>query len=261
MRKMTLLFSLVCAFFISATAMAQTLPDALQNKVVKSVSATPISSLDELKENEWYFMVNEHGGTSYAYDNGYNLYRGLNGSTIAVNDLVANCGNGLFRITDRKTATIGTFNSVGFHMQWGTGNYTVWPGNSTDPVVHNQPMTTTTETDKVENENKGWVYAVPLTYNNATWFQLVRNTNILFSNGVADLNRGRNIMISGRNGCDRNVVDYSLNTSTLVSSSQTASDYFWKIYKVELVDRAEITVQIKNGDRSEEHTSELQSPR
>ncbi|MBQ8277716.1 MAG: hypothetical protein IJY00_04650 [Bacteroidaceae bacterium] len=248
MRKMTLLFSLVCAFFISATAMAQTFVAELQDKVVKSVSATPISSLDELTEGEWYFMVNEHGGTSYAYDNGYNLYRGLNGSTIAVNDLVANCGNGLFRITDRKTATIGTFNSVGFHMQWGTGNYTVWPGNSTDPVVHNQPMTTTTETDKVENENKGWVYAVPLTYNNATWFQLVRNTNTLFSNGVADLNRGRNIMISGRNGCDRNVVDYSLNTSTLVSSSQTASDYFWKIYKVELVDLAKITVQIKNNN-------------
>ena len=131
---MTLLFSLVCAFFISATAMAQTLVTELQNRIVKSVSATPISSLDELEEGKWYFMVNEAtskenatGLSSYAYDDGSGLARGANGSTISANMLTADCGNGLFRITDKKTAKVGETDVIGFHMQWGTGNYTVWP--------------------------------------------------------------------------------------------------------------------------------------
>jgi len=250
---MTLLFSLVCAFLFSATAMAQTLVTELQNKGVKSVSATPVSSLDELQEGEWYFMVNEAtswsnatGLSSYAYDDGSGLARGANGSTISVNMLTADCGNGLFRITDRKTAIVGDKNVIGFHMQWGTGNYTVWPlsGNN---EVHGGKMWAVSDLSE-QADHRTWVYAAPVQYNNLTWFQLMRNTNTQFSGSWTQLGEnGRNVMISGHLGSG-NVTDYSYPETVVVSESSTASALFWKIYKVELMDLTKITVQIKNGN-------------
>ena len=250
---MNILYSLVCAFLFCTAATAQSLLPELQNKAIKSVSATPVSSLDDLQEGEWYFMVNEAtnwnnptGLSSYAYDDGSGLSRGANGSTISANMLTSNCGNGLFRITDKKTAQVGDKDAIGFHMQWGTGNYTVWPLQGTTEV-HGGKMWAISDLS-TQADHRTWVYAVPVQHNSLTWFQLMRNTNSQFTSTWSDLGEnGKNIMISGHKG-NGDVSDYSYNTTVVVNESSSASALFWKIYKVELMDLTKITVQIKHGD-------------
>ena len=256
---MTLLFSLVCAFLFSATAMAQTLVTELQNMGVKSVSATPVSSLDELQEGKWYVMENDLGGRSYVYDNHENggLQRATNGSHITAGMTTTDCGKALFRITNRKTATIGTTNVVGFHMQWGTGYYTKWP------TTHNTKMPTSETADESEeNTSTGWVYAAPLTYNNSTWFQLMKNTNTQFSDGYAHIAAGRNIFIDNQ-GANANVVDWSTSSSSVVNNSTSRGNNYWQVYEVELSDLVTVTIEVKNetdGNEAPYKVENLQIP-
>ena len=256
---MTLLFSLVCAFLFSATAMAQTLVAELQNKGVKSVSATPVSSLDELQEGKWYVMENDLGGRSYVYDNHENggLQRATNGSHITAGMTTTDCGKALFRITNRKTATIGTTNVVGFHMQWGTGNYTKWP------TTHNTKMPTSETADESEeNTSTGWVYAAPLTYNNSTWFQLMKNTNTQFSDGYKHIEEGRNIFIDNQ-GANANVVDWSTSSSSVVNNSTSRGNNYWQVYEVELSNLVTVAIEVKNetdGDEVPYKVENLQIP-
>lgn len=255
MRKMTLLFSLVCAFFISATAMAQTLVTELQNKGVRSVSATPVSSLDELQEGKWYVMEAERGNWSYAYDDNYGLVRASANSHITSGMTTTECGKALFSIKNRKSTTIGSTTVIGFNMQWGTGRYTKWSENQ-----HNVKISTSTDEP---TEATGWVYAAPLTYNNVSCFQFMKNTNVSFSGTNQDVSNGNNLMIDNL-GASGNVVGWSTSTTGIVTgSTTTGSNSFWKVYKVDLADLATVTIEVKNdtdGDEAPYKVENLQIP-
>ena len=243
MRKITLLFSIVCAFVLCATVSAQTLVDDLQNRGIKSVSAAPISSLDELQEGQWYVMEAEKSGWSYAYDDNYGLVRASANSHITSGMATTECGKALFQIKNRKSATIGSTTVIGFNMQWGTGRYTKWSENQ-----HNVKISTSTDEPV---EATGWVYAAPLTYKNVSCFQFMKNTNTSFSGTNEEVSSGRNLMIDNL-GAANNVVGWSTSTTGIVTgSTSTTSNSFWKVYKVELDELATVTIQVKNETDTE----------
>lgn len=249
MRKFTFLSSLVAAFLFCTTTMAQvTLVNELENKGVLSV--TDVTSLDALQEGKWYVMENDLGALSYAYDDGVGLKRKPVNTHVVSGMATSACGDGLFRITNRTTATIGETSVVGFNMQWGTGRYTKWP---TD---HNVKMQTSADSPV---EATGWVYAAPLTLNSNTWFQLMKNTNSEFANGRGDIAAGKNIMIDNQ-GANSNVVDWSTGSTTVVNTSATRGNGFWRIYEVTLADLVDVTIEVKKSGEIAQYTKKIKAP-
>lgn len=223
MRKITSLLSFACAFLFSATAIAQV--TALTDKVVKSVSETPVTALTTGK---WYVMENDLRGDSYAYDTGTNLKRAAANTHIAVGMATSECAKALFTLTDAKTAvTVNEVQVTGYTMQWGTGNYTMWPKD------HDAPIATGSDVPTEAN-----IYTAPLTYDGATWFQFAKNTNKDFAKNTDEITAGENVLIDnqGENG---NVVCWSDDNTTFRSSATGRGNSIWKVYEVELADLSE----------------------
>ncbi|MBQ8277029.1 MAG: hypothetical protein IJY00_01075 [Bacteroidaceae bacterium] len=227
MRKITLLFSIVCAFVLCATVSAQTLVPALQDKGVKSVSATPATALETGK---WYVMER---GSDYAYDAGTRMLHAGKNTLVAVGFTTEDCGKALFQVMNIEDAMIGEVPVKKFTMQWGTGHYASWK-NGYDKAIATVDATGTS-TD---------IYAASTVTDNGTWFRFAQNTSTTFGNG-------NNLMFdAAASGIVCAWADATHGYDEL-NSDVTSNNRAWKVYEVELVDLVDAKIVVKNGTDGE----------
>ncbi len=230
MRKITLLFSIVCAFVLCATVSAQNLVSALQNKGVKSVSATPATALETGK---WYVMErSDH----YAYDAGTRLLHAGKNTLVATGFTTEDCGKALFQVLNIEDAQIGDVAVKKFTMQWGTGHYASWKNGYNNAIATVDATSTSTD-----------IYAASTVTSNGTWFRFAQNTSTTFGNG-------NNLMFdAATSGTAGGTVCAWANGQGYgeLNSDVTSNNRAWKVYEVELVDLTDVKIVVKNGTDGE----------